>query len=381
MAEEEIAVAHPYKSLPDRAFWRRSVAGLPAGAVDPVGDFALRITSQTRVATAGSCFAQHISRALRMAGLAWLNAEPGHPVIPGGLRAQHGYGTFSARFGNIYTARQLVQLFDRAHGNFTPAEPPWIDPDGTVRDPFRPAIQPGNFVSVTEMEADRAGHLAAVRQMFATLDVLVFTLGLTEAWESAVDGAVFPLCPGVEGGQFDPARHVFRSHEVEDVVADMEAFLARLAGVNPGAQVVLTVSPVPLMATAEPGAHVLAATTWSKAVLRVAAGRLARRHAYVHYFPAYEIVTGAHARGAYFAADLRSVTKTGVAHVMRLFLQHAAGITADAAPPGPRTAEAPPDPTQEAARQFVALECEEATLDRPEGSPPKTGQSGGSGAG
>ncbi|OWU82246.1 GSCFA domain-containing protein [Oceanicola sp. 22II-s10i] len=353
---------HPYKSLPDKAFWRRSVSAPEIGDVDPVGVFDLKITPETKVATAGSCFAQHIARHLKSSGFDYYVAEQGHPLISPGVLSAHNYGTFSARYGNLYTARQLLQLMDRAYGRFTPAEGPWIDPDGTVRDPFRPAIQPGNFVSVEEMEADRKQHLAAVREMFETLDVFVFTLGLTECYRSKEDGAVFPLCPGVEGGEFDPDKYEFYNQGVEDVVGDMTEFLARLREVNPKAQVILTVSPVPLMATAEPGAHVLSATTYSKSVLRVSAEMLRKAHDFVHYFPSYEVITGAYNRGAYYARDLRNVTENGVGHVMGLFLKYATGGTPAAAP---RKAEAPQeDSFLKMSQSFVEVECEEAALDR-----------------
>nr|WP_256375899.1 GSCFA domain-containing protein [Caulobacter sp. S45] len=44
----------------------------------------------------------------------------------------------------------------------------------------------------------------------------------------------------------------------------------------------------------------------------------------VAYFPSYEVVTSPTARGAYFRDDLRSVTQTGVDHVMHLFFHHIA---------------------------------------------------------
>lgn len=353
---------HPYKSLPDKAFWRRAVARPAMEDVDPVGRFDLRIAPETRVATAGSCFAQHVARHLSAAGFNYHVTEPGHPILSREVREAHGYGLFSARYGNIYTARQLRQLIDRAYGRFTPAEAPWVMPDGTVRDPFRPNAQPGGFVSVAEMEADRAQHLAAVREMFETLDVFVFTLGLTECWESIADGAVFPLCPGVEGGEFDPGKYAFRNQGVEEVVADMQAFFATLEEVNPRARTILTVSPVPLMATAEPDAHVLTATTYSKSVLRVAAEMLTKGSDKVHYFPSYEIITGGFNRGAYFAEDLRNPAEDGVAHVMRLMLKHATGREMPAEPAAPRAED--PDATAEAARAFVEVECDEVALDR-----------------
>jgi hypothetical protein len=355
---------HPYKQLSDKAFWRRSVAGVPSPEVDPAAAFSLRINRETKVGTAGSCFAQHIARHLRKAGFNYYVAEPGHPILPPEIREKHNYGLFSARYGNIYTARQLWQLFRRAYGELTPEEAAWIQADGSVIDPFRPTTQPGGFVSIAEMHADRRQHLAAVRELFETVDVFVFTLGLTECWISLTDGAVFPLCPGVEGGVFDAKKYRFYNQTVEDVVADMSAFLDRLSAINKAAKVILTVSPVPLMATAEPDAHVLSATTYSKAVLRVAAEMLCKRYEHVHYFPSYEIITGSFNRGRYYADDLRNVTEEGVAHVMRLFLQHAAA-TAPALGLEEKRRDSV-DGFVARAQALVEVECDEVALDRPD---------------
>ena len=358
---------HPYRSLPDKAFWRKSVAGLPMGDIDPVGTFDLKISPGTKVATAGSCFAQHIARHLKASGFNYYVAEEGHPILPEPQRLANNYGLFSARYGNIYTARQLYQLFERAYGRFEPQEAPWIDADGTVRDPFRPTIQPGNFASVDEMLADRAQHLKAVRRMFETLDVFVFTLGLTECWRGKIDGAVFPLCPGVEGGVFDPRRHRFQNQHLSEIVSDMRLFIAGLRSVNPKAQIILTVSPVPLMATAVKDQHVLAATTYSKSVLRVSAEVLRNEFDFVHYFPSYEIITGPHSRGRYYAEDLRNVTEEGVSHVMRLFLKHAAGIAAGEAPRSPPAADTAgngQDSFERRSARFVQVECDEERLDQ-----------------
>lgn len=363
-AKATIVTANPYTTLPDKAFWRRAVARLPRDQVDPVGDFRLRIDVDTRVATGGSCFAQHIARHLSQAGYFHLVTEPGHPILASEVRRASNYGLFSCRYGNIYTARQLVQLFDRAYGRFEPEEDVWIQAPDVVLDPFRPRVEPGGFNSEAEMRADRAQHLSAVRTMFESLDVFIFTLGLTECWRSRSDGAVFPLCPGVEGGTFDPDRHEFYNQPVEDVVSDLAAFAVALRTVNPAAQIVLTVSPVPLVATAQPGEHVLSATAYSKSVLRVAADSVRRRMSDVHYFPALEIITGAFNRGEYFGEDLRDVRESGVQHVMRLFMHHAAGANPLPAARSVRDAAAADSSYIGMAERLINVECDERALDR-----------------
>lgn len=363
-------VDHPYKAGAEFNFWRRAVADRDPRMVDPVGHFPFKIEPQTKVATAGSCFAQHIARYLRKSGYNYYVTEPGHPILPEQIREQNNYGLFSARYGNIYTSRQLVQLADRAYDRFHPLEDVWQEADDVFLDPFRPSAQPGGFISELEMRLDRKQHLAAVRRMLETLDVFVFTLGLTECWVSTVDGAVFPICPGVEGGQFDPTKFQFFNLSVDDVVLDMTQFLMTLARVNPNARVVLTVSPVPLAATARQDQHVLTATTYSKSVLRVAADMLATRFDHVAYFPSYEIITGAFSRGAYYAADLRNVLENGVAHVMELFMKHATlpddlqsegAVVASERVASPETHAGK---SMSLAEELVNVECEEAALDR-----------------
>ncbi len=349
---------HPYASMPDYASWRRSVAAPAPEDVDPVGKFALTVSPTDKVATAESCFAQHIARRLKASGFTYFVTEPGHPLLGEKLQSEFGYGVFSARFGNIYTTRQLRQLFDRAYGTFVPVEDCWRQGKRFI-DPYRPTIQPNGFASEGEFRADRAQHLAAVRRMFEELDIFVFTLGLTEGFVSAQDGAAFPVCPGVSGGEFDPARHHFVNERVSDVVANLQAFLAGLRRVNPASRVVLTVSPVPLKATAE-DRHVLQSTVYSKSVLRVAAQEIADSHADVAYFPSYEIITGAFNRGAYFGPDLREVEEAGVEHVMKLFFRHATHGEAIPTAPAPRSRA---DRLMARASAATALVCDEELLD------------------
>lgn len=310
-------MSHPYQKIPDAQRWSRTMAGRAIETIDPVTPPPFKIAAGEKIVTAGSCFAQHVARHLRERGQACFETEPAHPLLPSAAAVAFNYGIYTARYGNIYTSRQLLQLWRRATGTFVPADDCWMEPTGWF-DPFRPSIQPGGFSSLREFEEDRRQHFAAVRRAFSEMDVFVFTLGLTECWAAREDGAVYPLCPGVAAGQFDPARHELLNLTVDEVVADLRAFIDEVRQVNPRMRLILTVSPVPLAATAEER-HVLVATTYSKAVLRVAAEQL-QRLPDVYYFPAYEIVTAA--GPAYFTENRRSLLEHGVMHVMLLFFRH-----------------------------------------------------------
>jgi hypothetical protein len=309
---------NPYKDLPDQQFWRRAVAGIEPFRLDPVSKVRFKIGRNDRVATAGSCFAQHISRRLSALGFNYFVAEPGAGLDEGQRKALN-YGVFSARFGNLYTTRQLLQLFQECFDGREVAEPVWRRTDDRYVDAPRPQVTPEGYETVRAVHAERKTHLAAVRRMFEDCDVFVFTLGLTETWRSRKDGTVYPVAPGVSGGTFDTARHEFVNLDVLEVMADLDEFLVRLRGVNPQVRVLLTVSPVPLIATYE-DRNVLVATAYSKAVLRVAADMAYRKYDWVDYFPSYEIITGNYNRSAYYEADLRGIDPIGVDHVMRCFL-------------------------------------------------------------
>lgn len=311
----------PYAELPDHQFWRRAVSRVEPFLLDPVIESGVKIGRADKVATAGSCFAQHISRSLRVAGFNYYVVEDRSPFDDDKEANRRNFGVFSARYGNLYTVQQLLQLFLEAFDRRAPQEVAWRRGDGRFVDAFRPQIEPDGFASVEEVHANRKAHLAAVRRMFETSDVLIFTLGLTEAWRSRADGSVFPLAPGVAGGSYDAKRHEFVNYSIFEVYQAMSDFIVEFRRINPGCRIVLTVSPVPLIATYE-SRHVLVSTIYSKSVLRVAAAEIVKVNDGVEYFPSYEIITGNYTRGAYYESDMREVNAIGVAHAMKVFMKH-----------------------------------------------------------
>ena len=290
------------------------MSGRPEDEIDPVTP-AFLINKSDAVATAGSCFAQHIARTLAAQGFNYMIGE----IAPPGRENDPSYGMFSARYGNIYTARQLLQLIQRVYGFFVPEDRIWLLPSGRLIDPFRPRIEEGEFLSEEAFAADQSAHFAAVRNVIQDCDVFIFTLGLTEAWRSKKDGAVVPFNPGVFGARSD--EYEFHNFSVAEVEADLRRVIELLRTANPNVRVILTVSPVSLIATYE-NRHVLVSTVYSKSVLRVVADSVTRAMANVAYFPSYEMITGPQAGRSSFDDDLREVRPEAVARVMKAFSKH-----------------------------------------------------------
>ena len=191
-------------------------------------------------------------------------------------------------------------------------------------------------------------HLARVREMVRSMTVFVFTLGLTEAWVHTQTGTVYPTAPGTVAGDYDADVYSFRNYDYPQVVADFLDVMRMVEEINPGVRYILTVSPVPLAATAS-NSHVLPATTYSKSVLRAAAGRLADDFPNVAYFPSYEIITSQASKGAFYDDAGRTVTSEGVQTVMRQFSQHHPSLLNEAA--------------DAIAFDDAGIQCEEALLE------------------
>lgn len=313
-------MASPYRRQPRRAFWKS------VQKFDPKTDsftgfytpkFSIGLEEGASVATLGSCFAQNIRRELISRGLGFADFEPAPDLFPETQRKLFGYDIFSVRSGNIYSTRQLLQLAEEAFSGIDWADNVWQH-EGSFVDPLRPTIQPAGFSSLDDLRMSRESHLRAVRNMFSSVGTVIFTLGLTETWLNRQDGMAYPMCPGTAGGAFDSEKHLLANLGYSEVREDLERFLALVRIHNPDLKVILTVSPVPLTATAT-GKHVVPATTYSKATLRAVAGDLSETDANVDYFPSFEVFTSHLSRGLFFESDKRGPTREGVGKAMEMF--------------------------------------------------------------
>ncbi|MDR2666718.1 MAG: GSCFA domain-containing protein [Holosporales bacterium] len=310
---------NPYSRQPGKAFWASAVAGRHPFELTEMYTKKFEI-GDAPIATAGSCFAQHVGRYIKERNFNFLDEELAPPHLPLQLHSSYGYGLYSARYGNVYTVRQLLQLFQRAFGEYTPVENYWSAKNGYV-DPFRPSIEPTPFVSVEEALELQTFHLNRVQKVFEDCRVFIFTLGLTEAWINREDGAVYPVVPGSRaGGIFDASRYVFHNFTYPEIMTDLERFHRCLHTINPECKIILTVSPVSLAATGTAN-HIVSAAMYSKSVLRAVAGDFATVHQDVDYFPSYDIITSPASLSYHFMPDRRTIAAVGIDMVMEFFFR------------------------------------------------------------
>jgi hypothetical protein len=311
--------ANPYKGLPASAFWKTGVAQEDPYFIRGIYEKKYEISVNAKIAIAGSCFAQHVFCQLKKNGYNVLDLEPAPPELPQSLHQKFGFSIYSARYGNIYTVQQLLQLVQEVSGERCPQNYIW-ERQGRFYDALRPAVEPEGLDSPGEVIEHRRYHLAHVKQMFESLDVFFFTFGLTEMWVHKESGTVYPTAPGTMIGEFDPNLFEFINVRHDEVLRDFNHFQSVLTTLRGGRpyKILLTVSPVPLTATAS-GKHVLVSTAYSKSTLRSVAGQLSMEQDHIDYFPSYEIVANPKLHSTAFSKNLRSITGEAVDNVMSHF--------------------------------------------------------------
>ncbi len=299
---------NPYENLPSSAFWRTGVTNNDGLADIHRPKWELKKTDL--VVTMGSCFAQHIGKKLKS-----LDFNVPYFDDPKNVKSV----AFSANYGNIYTVRQALQILQEADGSFKPSEIAWKTEHGYV-DCLRPNVMDTDFKTIEELQQCRDIHLKSCMNAIEKLDVFIFTLGLSEAWLIKECGRVLPVVPGLLGGLFNPDKYVFKNFSFLEIKEDLDSLISLITKIRQGRsfKVLLTVSPVPLTATAEPR-HVLVSSTSSKAILRAVADEVSNANDFVDYFPSYEIVTNPKTIQFNYEDNLRTVKKSIVDEVMNIF--------------------------------------------------------------
>lgn len=309
------------KPNPMGVFWPNPTRkdGKSLKQVTPVGERFPLVDRTTAIGSAGSCFAYEIARNLQRRGFNYVVTEPEHDGSKGvavdAYDPSNPYARFSATWGLVFNTPSLRQLAERAYGIAGPSPvlvEERIRDGGTIyTDPYREGVA---FAGPDAFTADCPNHLNAVRRAFTETEVFIVTLGLNECWELKADGTVLSNNPR-SGWMYALSRP--RVLTVAENVTEVERFLSIVRKHNPSFSVILSLSPIPLMATHRPDQHVIAANAHSKAVLRVAAEEIVARNDGVYYFPSYEYVM--HCAEGAWRPDERHVTDETVGKIMEMF--------------------------------------------------------------
>src|SRR6266568_9388137 len=260
----------------------------------------------------GSCFARGLESSLIARKMAVESAAPEFARLQAvnkevsGLGFINKYNTFSIlnelRWAldpeAVFPVDSIVQV----------TESTWFDPH----------ITPTLELAGLQETLDRRAMLQTVSKRIANCRAVIITLGLVEVWRDCEVDVYTNSTPARSVLKTQPKRYEFHVTSFAQNWANLEAIHALLTRYcHPEVRIVITVSPVPLMATFSK-MDVVVANTYGKSLLRAVAQEWAATHVNVDYFPSYEIVQNS-TRAAVWERDLRHVTGAGVQQIMELF--------------------------------------------------------------
>lgn len=246
------------------------------------------VNKETPIGSAGSCFAQEIAKVFQQEEYNYIvtekNDDPAAGMIVDNYQRGDKYAIACANYGILFNTPSFKQLAERAFGTKPTQKILFQRDDGLWLDPYRENV---GFVHQQAYINDYQNHLDATRKALEQSEVFIITLGLNECWELH-DGSYLSRNP--QRLVYAMAKH--RTLSVQENVDNIQAFFNTVRQYNPNFKLIITLSPIPFLATGHGGEqHVITANTHSKSVLRVAAQELVDNNEDMHYLPSYELVT------------------------------------------------------------------------------------------
>jgi hypothetical protein len=247
------------------------------------------IDSNTRITAFGSCFAANISAFLASKQYNVLNCQRESKAYI--VRAGEG-------FVNSYSILQQLRWAFEA---------------------TQPSVELWHGYDAAAFGYDESIRRETLA-IFKDTDLFILTLGLSEVWYDKPSGEVF--WRAIPRDKYDPKRHGFRTVSPSENFENIQETLRIIRTHRPSANIILTLSPIPLIATFRP-VPAPVANSFSKASLRCALDRIfcdKTEDDPIYYWPSYEIVQDGFLKK--WEKDLRHVKKPLLAFIMRLFEQH-----------------------------------------------------------
>jgi hypothetical protein len=273
----------------------------------------LRLHRGDKFFAIGSCFARGIETALIDQKMEVLSAASEFASFQTINKEVSGLG-FTNKYNTFSIYNELSWSLDPA-AQF-PQESIVEIGGGLFYDPHtNPTLQLADLKETL----NRRSIIKMVTARIASCRIVVITLGLAEAWRDTVTDIFINTTPIPEVWVSYPDRYEFHVTDFRQNFSNLEQIHALLDKFgHPDVQIVITVSPVPLMATFSTEDVVLA-NTYSKSLLRTVAQEWAAAHENVYYFPSYEMVLNSE-KAVTWEEDLRHVRGKVVNHIMRCFL-------------------------------------------------------------
>ena len=258
-----------------RKYPSKSDARFKNGAVFPGVSPRFFIENNCTIFTIGSCFARNVEEKLAgnyaLPTMAFSVPKSEYPTRSNGLLNEYNPGTMCQRIVWALSGQTIGEELIAEEGSgyvdlLLAAGPP------VTRDRL----------------FERRREIDNVYKSLVRSDVVIITLGLIECWYDTQLSLYLNRMPPERLLMNDSDRYEFHILGVDESYTLLETALSKLiqSGIT---KILLTVSPVPLMATFS-GLDCVTANSFSKSVLRVCSDELCRKYQEVDYFPSYEIV-------------------------------------------------------------------------------------------
>lgn len=268
-----------------------------------------RISPSDGIFCIGSCFAREIEQALKRLDFDVLS------IIRNLPQSERRSGADAGMFNKYTVAAILNELRwaldpDLAYSH----EQVLVENEAGLFEDYQ--LSGSNYADTLQ---DASAFRDGFNRAFAGIrdaDVIAITLGLSEAWLDRDTGLYLNMAPSRKLVKKYPGRFevcVFDYEETLSMLEEIHVLLQR--HLKPSHRILITVSPVPLLATFRE-ADVIVANAYSKAVLRTAVEKFQRNKSNVSYFPSYEFVVSSNPLAVWDDKDYRHVDRFFVEHIM-----------------------------------------------------------------
>lgn len=253
----------------------------------------------TKVSSIGSCFAEEI--------LLWMK--------------QNKFNVVEPDWGMVYNPRNIRLIVEGGleYEQFDPKERFWDFGDGDIRTPYVKSsaeLSPVRLGSTIEQAKENEAKLfSKFGKVFKEVETLIITLGQTEYWATEKEYPFYAApWTGIEGGATNHKAYNLSQAEVKE---ELNIIISLLKKHNPSINILISVSPVPLVASVLEGNSAYIAAGRAKSTLHSATLEVVDKWDKVYYMPSYEVVTSR--PQTTFKPDGRHVLESTVATIMKTF--------------------------------------------------------------